>query len=233
MELYIIRHGQSANNALGTAVGRTHDPELTETGHEQAAIVAGHLANGSCPDCAWEQRTGYQIDRLYCSAMRRALQTARPIGEALGLQPEVWIETHESGGIYLDMDDGSRTGYPGLTRREIETEFPNYVLPETITDQGWWNRDWESLSECMGRAVAVAEVLMERSKNSRERIALVSHGMFTNLLIKALFSQLPAPNIYYAHYNTAITRIDFHDNGALGMRYLNRVNHLPPELITE
>jgi broad specificity phosphatase PhoE len=85
----------------------------------------------------------------------------------------------------------------------------------------------------MGRAVAVAETMIQRSQNSQERIALVTHGMFTNLLIKALFSQLPAPNIYYAHYNTAITRIDFYDNGTLGLRYLNRVNHLPPELITE
>ena len=233
MELYIIRHGQSANNALGTAVGRSHDPGLTEIGQQQAATVANHLANGSCPDCAWERREGYEIDQLYCSAMTRALQTARPIGEALGLQPEVWLETHESGGIYLDGDAGTRQGYPGLTRPEIEAQFPGYVLPQGVTDQGWWNRDWESLSECMGRAVAVAETLIQRSQYSEERIALVTHGMFTNLLIKALFSQLPAPNIYYAHYNTAITRIDFYDNGTLGLRYLNRVNHLPPELITE
>lgn len=232
MELYIIRHGQSTNNALGNSAGRTQDPSLTAIGHQQAAAVAEHLGNGSCPDRLLDQREGYQIDRLYCSPMLRALQTARPIGEVLGLQPEVWTVIHEQGGIYLDDDDGGRTGYPGLTRQAILDQFPNVILPDAVTDTGWWNRDWESITESMGRAVAVASELTERGKHSDERIAIVSHGLFTNLLIKALFNQIPAPGIYYHHYNTAITRIDFHSNGPLVLRYLNRVNHLTPDLIT-
>ena len=232
MELYIIRHGQSTNNALGTAVGRTQDPALTDIGQEQAAAVADHLSNGSCPDGVIDKREGYQINRLYCSAMLRALQTALPIGEALGLQPEVWPTIHEQGGIYLDAEDGQRVGHAGLTRQEIVDQFPNTILPDDMTDAGWWNRDWESVTEAMGRAVAIANDLLERGKNSQERVAIVSHGLFINLLIKALFNQLPAPGLYYHHYNTAITRIDFHSNGPLVLRYLNRVNHLPASHIT-
>ena len=232
MELYIIRHGQSTNNALGTEEGRSHDPELTEIGHKQAAAVADHLGNGACPDEVAEGRQGYQIERLYCSAMHRALQTAQPIGEALGLQPEVWVDIHESGGIYLDDDNGGTVGYPGLNRAEIAQHFPGYVLPDRVTEKGWWTRNRESLTECMGRAVMVAGDLTKRSKHSDERVAIVSHGMFVNLLIKALFSQLPAPGLYYWHYNTAITRIDFSPDGSMVLRYLNRVNHLTPELIT-
>ena len=232
MELYIIRHGQSTNNALGTAEGRSKDPSLTDMGHEQAAAVADHLTNGSCPDGVIDKREGYQIDRLYCSPMLRALQTARPIGEALALQPEVWPTIHEQGGIYLDVGDGQRVGYAGLTRQEMIDQFPKVTLPDDLADDGWWNRDWESVTEAMSRAVAVADDLLERGKTSQERIAMVSHGLFINLLIKALLNQLPAPNLYYHHYNTAITRIDFHSNGPLVLRYLNRVNHLTSSYIT-
>ena len=233
MELYIIRHGQSTNNALGSEVGRSKDPALTDMGGDQAAAVARHLSNGSNPDSALDKRDGYGINKLYCSAMLRALQTARPIASALGLQAEVWSPIHEQGGIYLDEGDGQRVGHPGLTRQEILDQFPNTVVPEDITEMGWWNRGWESETEAMGRAVAVADTLLERGKTSQERIGMVSHGYFINLLIKALLNQLPAPGLYYHHYNTAITRIDFHANGALVLRYLNRVNHLNTSQITQ
>jgi 2,3-bisphosphoglycerate-dependent phosphoglycerate mutase len=44
MQLYFIRHAQSANNALwagtGSDEGRSHDPELTDTGKKQAGYLA-------------------------------------------------------------------------------------------------------------------------------------------------------------------------------------------------
>lgn len=233
MELYIIRHGQSTNNALGTSVGRSKDPALTEIGQQQAALVAQHIAHDVCPECTWEKRERYQFDHLYVSGMRRALQTMQPIAQALNKQPEVWIDIHESGGIFLDHDDGTVRGYGGMTRTEIAQEFPGYILPEHVTEDGWWTGSREHHTECMGRAISVAENLLHRAKTSDERIAIVSHGYFVNQLIKALLNQLPSPSVYYTHYNTAITRIDFYKNGAITLRYVNRTQHLPPEFLTE
>jgi broad specificity phosphatase PhoE len=68
--------------------------------------------------------------------------------------------------------------------------------------------------------------------DSDDRIALVTHGTFTDSLLKALFGQLPSNRQYYHHYNTAITRIDFVDRHRLMVRYLNRVAHLPPEMVS-
>jgi broad specificity phosphatase PhoE len=232
MELYLIRHGQSTNNALGTPQGRSKDPGLTALGFRQADAVAAHLADGVCPDCLWEQRSGYNLDRLYCSAMYRAMLTARPIGQALGLNPEVLDDIHEQGGIYLDEREGQRVGYPGMTRSAILAEFPGYVLPDTVTENGWWNRDYESVAAATGRAINVAERLIREGKTSSARIALVTHNFFANLLIKALFNQLPGLSMFYYHYNTAITRIDINPDGFLGLRYLNRTNHLTADLIT-
>ncbi len=231
MQLYLIRHGESTNNALGTDVGRSHDPALTDLGMRQAEILAAHLADPQLPGNGWETPGGYHLDHLYCSAMQRALQTAEPIGKALGLKPEVWTDIHEQGGIYLDEPDGGRSGHPGLTLEAIQAQFPNFMLPDTVTSAGWWNRDYETRGMAAGRAIAVAERLLDRRAND-EQIGIVSHGFFMNLLIKALLHQLPSPDMYYSHYNTGITRIDIEADSFMRLRYFNRVGHLPAAMLS-
>lgn len=245
MELYIIRHGQSANNALEDHVQRVHDPELTDLGKQQVQRVAEFLAHAESRDPFVNPTTGFSrrngimgagITHLYCSPMQRALQTAAPIATALGIAPEVWIDIHEHGGIYLDQPEGTPVGMPGRTRAEILADFPNYILPEVITEEGWYNaaQGYENLSLAYGRAIKVAVELRRRASRPEaqdERIALVSHGTFIDALLKALFNQLPARQLYYLHYNTAITRLDF-SSDHLVVRYINRVDHLPPEMIS-
>jgi broad specificity phosphatase PhoE len=237
MQLYLIRHAQSTNNALADERDRVSDPPLTERGERQSEILAWHLATGTELEPStsaannYNQR-GYGITRLYCSPMWRALQTAYFIGQALGLTPEVWVDLHEKGGIYLDHEDGrGPVGCPGRTRREIQLAFPNYVLPEGITGHGWWNRAYEDWPACHERAIQVASELRQWPA-SDERIALVSHGGFMDALLKALFNQLPDHHLFYYHYNTAVSRIDLQSDGNLGVYYLNRVSHLPLELIS-
>ncbi|HMR62795.1 MAG TPA: histidine phosphatase family protein [Anaerolineae bacterium] len=243
MRLYIIRHAQSVNNMLANQADRVADPYLTDLGFRQAEIVARHLARGIDPeyiigvseeDTAADSRQRYKIDHLYCSAMHRALLTARPIGHALGLTPRIWLDIHEHGGIYLDHGgDRGVVAYPGLDRAAILRDFPDYHLPSTITDEGWWKPEWgrEDWPGCQGRAIRVVRELRERAA-LRENIALVTHGGFIDALIKALTSQLPGIHLFYHHYNTAITRIDFRPGGEVDIRYLNRFDHLPPELIS-
>ena len=235
MELYIIRHAQSTNNTLTDHWDRVCDPPLTELGRRQAEIVAQHVGTGVGLE-PWEpdsrDRRGYGITRLYCSPMWRALQTAEPIGRALGLAPEVWIDIHERGGIFLDHGEaGGIVGHPGKTRPEIMAEFPDYHLPAGVTEQGWWYQGREEPSACHGRAIKVAEELHKWS-SSDERIAMVSHGGFISDLLKALFNQLPGYHIYYHCLNTSISRIGFRSDGHLDVQYLNRVDHLPLELVS-
>jgi 2,3-bisphosphoglycerate-dependent phosphoglycerate mutase len=232
MELYIIRHGQSTNNALTSREDRGCDPPLTDLGRRQAALLAQHMAEGiqRSPD---PTEPGYGITHLYCSPMWRALQTAQSLGETLGLVPEVWIDIHEWGGIYLDHGEtGGAVGYPGKTRSEILDEFPNYVLPEGITEEGWWNQGREDKAGCIARAVRVAQILRERIETEvDERIAIVTHAGFAAMLIKALLNHMPGDDVWYHHHNTAISRIEF-SREAVQIRYLNRADHLPLEMIT-
>jgi broad specificity phosphatase PhoE len=65
MELYLIRHGQSTNNAAQDpwTTNRVADPPLTELGRQQAQSTAESLKDKT-------------IAALYCSPYRRALATA-------------------------------------------------------------------------------------------------------------------------------------------------------------
>jgi broad specificity phosphatase PhoE len=142
------------------------------------------------------------------------------------------VETHEWGGIYLDHgESGGVVGYPGQSRSDILRDFPDYILPESITDEGWWKEGREERSVCQGRALKVAERLLDWS-NSDQSVAMVSHGDFVDALLKALFSQLPGRNLYYRHWNTGITRIGLGGGDPLKIWYMNRIDHLEPGLIS-
>jgi 2,3-bisphosphoglycerate-dependent phosphoglycerate mutase len=237
MQLYIIRHAQSANNALDDQRYRVADPPLTEVGHRQAEILADHLVHGTGRFPAASRPAnalggGYGISRLYCSPMRRALQTALPVSRALGLMPEIWIEIHEYGGIWQDHGDGvGIRGHPGMTRQEIEAEFPGFKISEGVTESGWWRGAEEEPETFVARAAWVVDTLHSWSEDV-ERIAIITHGAFIDGLLNALLKVARVQPVYYHHDNTGITLIDFRRNGKLSIRFLNRLDHLPAELIT-
>jgi 2,3-bisphosphoglycerate-dependent phosphoglycerate mutase len=224
MRVYLIRHAQSENNVLteDNVHLRKADPNLTELGYEQRDYLANFLKTTSD-----NNSTKFDFTHLYCSAMHRTLLTTQPIAKALDMQPQVWVDLHEKGGIFL-RKNGQTKGYGGMNRSEILDEFPGYDLPDKITDQGWYDATMEQEPETHSfyRAIKVAKVLQERSK-SNDVIALVSHGGFLDILLKAIFNQLPSRpyTMRYYHNNTAITRIDYYQ-GRPALHYMNRVDHL-------
>ena len=234
-QLYLIRHGQSVNNALADQRLRTADPGLTDIGHAQARHIARHLETQPDKTDMRDGRggvAGHGIRRLYCSPMLRALQTAEPIAAALGLVAEVWLDVFESGGIWLDSGDGQGpVGYPGLRRSELAAKFPGFTLPTEATEEGWWNRPFEAPEQMSERAARVAAAIRRRLARSEERVAVVSHGTFMNTLIAQLAFGSAVDGVFFSNHNTAISRLDF-DGDRLMVRYLNRIDHLPPELAT-
>ncbi len=241
MELYVIRHAQSTNNALIDQSTRVADPPLTELGMRQAETLAQHLATGrdpaDLPHIAWaynmsnpRSEPGYGITRLLCSPMWRSLQTAQPIARMLGLQTEIWVDIHEVGGIFLESEAGI-VGYGGKTRQELLAEYPDYLVPDTITDNGWWTGGLEETLARDARAIRVAVQLKQWSR-SDERIAIVTHGGFLSRLIKYLFNEPAGRLVFHQQYNAAISRLEFRGDGLIVCNYLNRADFLPAEMLT-
>ena len=232
MELFIIRHGQSANNILEDVSKRDIDPPLTDIGERQAEVVAEFLAAGGHLMPGERSTERPHFDYLYCSPMLRSLQTVEPVAREMGVTPEVWIDIHEVGGIFLDHgEDRGVVGYPGQTRQQITDRFPGYILPGDLSERGWWDKEKEEAHSSQGRAIGVAEALRDRA-TEHQRIGLVSHGGFMSYLLKAIGLHLPNPGLHYEHYNTSITRLDYHPEGLITVRHTNRVDHLSEDLIT-
>jgi 2,3-bisphosphoglycerate-dependent phosphoglycerate mutase len=241
MQLYFIRHGQSENNLLwattGSFHGRSEDPGLTAAGRLQVAKLARLLARPGTPPAIpaeydGQNVTGFQITHLYCSLMVRAIDTATILARALNLPLAAWEDVHEVGGIHKKGEDGGEpVGLAGKNRAYFVEHYPHLSLPSSLGDEGWWNRPYEPREARPGRAARFLRELMARHGECEDRVAVVSHGGFYNHLIHAILGLPLGGALWFAMNNAAITRIDFNAADIL-VQYANRVDHLPPELIT-
>ena len=144
MRLYIIRHGHVTyrrgiplDSVPPAERSYLPDPALTDLGRKQAALLGEHMQRRAAPGGQAEplpnDRSGFAITRLFCSPMRRALQTAQPIATALGLRPQIWLDLHEVSGIKHDEGDGrGARNFPGLARAEVEQNFPGSSYLRTL-----------------------------------------------------------------------------------------------------
>ena len=228
MELYLIRHGQSTSNRGDVRVA---DPPLTDLGREQALRAGAALSE-------------IDIARLYCSPMLRALQTATIIGEFLDLAPHVFVGLHEWGGIWEDRGNSGREQLPGLTRSGVHEICPTAVLPDDITNEGWWFRKWEGIEPAPSwndkqmmqlaneNALAFIAHLERHHATTDESVAVVSHGASASTLIGTFFGlQQDDDNARFVHYNAAISMIH-RTPERTQLLYLNRIAHLSKEMVT-
>ena len=220
MELYLIRHGQSTNNARwetldGRSTVPVSDPTLTEKGVRQAELLAEFLAfPKENEEDFWrdpQNRHGFGLTHVYCSLMKRAIHTGSIISRRLGLPLRGLPDAHEVGGIFRELvvDDLVETRRGGK----------------------------EDSSLPLLRAQEVLNWIKERHMGSDDRLAIVTHGGFSNYLMRAMLQISPEePDNRKLGYrliynNCAISRFDFIDNRVF-MVYNNRADFLTDELIT-
>lgn len=223
MELYLIRHGQSTNNE--GKLPRVADPPLTDIGVKQAHWVGESLKDEG-------------ITRLYCSPMLRTLQTAQMVSDSLDLPPHVFVGLHEWGGIWEARGDGTAVQLPGLNRAGMREVCPDVVLPDNVSDQGWWFNDGfagdiEGMCQLSHEnGLAFIAHLEAHHGNTDERVAAVSHGGSGGSLMSAFFG-LP-PDTGYSRFtqnNTGVSKLSF-TSERRQLQCLNRTSHLPPEAVT-
>lgn len=120
--ILVVRHGQSEWNADGRWQGQ-ENPPLTRLGHQQARDAA---------------RAVGAVDAIYASPLDRATTTAHLIAEETGIGPVVLLP-----GL-MERHAGE---WQGLTRHEIERDFPGYL------DSGRRPPGWEDDGEVEARVL--------------------------------------------------------------------------------
>ncbi len=156
MNLYLVRHGQTAHNRDGVSLGRADVP-LTLVGEQQAAAVAAVLA-------------ARPLAVVYTSPLQRAGVTALAIAGEHGLEPVVRPELAE-----LDAGEAE-----GLTFQELRERFGPF-LAEWVGPRGHEAvmPGGESICDLEARLLPfVAELLEQREGD----IAVVSHNFVLRVL---------------------------------------------------
>ncbi|GMA17521.1 histidine phosphatase family protein [Deinococcus metallilatus] len=232
MRLLLIRHGQSRNNHLTGAPdylqGRLADPPLTERGHQQALRLAD-----------WATRDDFcqRITHLYTSLTIRAVQTAAPLAQALGLKARGLTEAYECGGLNSGPAGGF-TPVAGRDHASLQVDCPALLWPEDLCGQVWDGgcEPWEQ-ARFAARAASVTARL-RRVADEADVIALITHHDFAQYLTSDLLD-LPALSgeaLTFRLNNAATACIELGlDSAGTERRLLhwfNRVCHLTPDLIT-
>ena len=164
-------------NAEDRYQGRLDSP-LTDTGRAQAEAAALTMR-------------GRGIERLLCSPLGRARDTARVVENALGLRAEIDADLAES-------DIGR---WEGLTRDEVESAYPGELARREEDRLRYRPPGGESLVDMLVRARAVAGRLDGRTT------LIVGHSAINRVLVAALIGwEDRIADIYQPHH--VIYRID-------------------------
>lgn len=191
-ELFLIRHGNAKKLQGETYV----TAPLTELGRKQAELTGAFL-----------QEQAIQFDGYYCSALKRALETATLIGEHIGQVPAV------------------REGIQEMEYREI----PATVMAELLARTGMLNRYFETR---VGKAIRypmigrVAEGMLGiLASHARGRIGVVVHGGVISSVLAWYFPRDRRRWWRETVGNCSITRIEIQAGQAALLEY-DAVAHL-------
>lgn len=222
MQLFLIRHAQSENNAK-PIFERVEDPGITAVGRLQAEHLASWL------------RT-MKFDELITSPVLRALQTTRHISDATGHHVHVWADVFEEGGIYPGHGPRATTGAPGLKRSDVilhvAASEQDCTLDDSIAESGWWaNRDRESPEQATARAKAVKQRLIRTFGTSEKAVVAITHADFKRKLLAQILGEKFDPDEFGKLCNTGITKLT-REKGRFRLEWFNSVSHLPAKLIT-
>jgi probable phosphoglycerate mutase len=160
LKLIIIRHAESEWNPVGRYQGLL-DPDLTERGRRQAELLGKELK-------------GHSLEVLYTSPLRRTYETARIVGDHLGLRPVLEERIRE-------IDHGK---WSGLLVEEVKERFPEEFETWIREPHKAKFEGGESLQEVFLR---VKEFLRDVSEKHRgQTVGIVSHTVPIRCMLCAL-----------------------------------------------
>lgn len=158
MRTWFLRHGESLSNAAPhtLALPEEEGDRLSERGELQAEAAAERIAE-------------LDVERIVCSPLGRARQTAAVVAKYAGRQPETWDWIHE----LREPSD-----YPNLLKGEQELHrWSNRMAQEADPEHA--EGDGESFADLRRRVERTRERLVA---DDVDRTLLVGHGIFCRFM---------------------------------------------------
>lgn len=202
-EILLIRHGETAWNAIKRLQGHLDIP-LNAEGERQAAALGRALANEG-------------LDAVISSDLQRARQTAEAIATPRGMTVSSDRGLRErcyggfEGMLYADIGARYPEAYAAWQARDIDARFPQGVHPA------------ETLREFSQRAVEA--IMRVAGVGKCRKVALVTHGGVLECAYRA------AHGLGFAHardfdiFNASINRFSW-DGAALRLLQWGDIDHL-------
>jgi broad specificity phosphatase PhoE len=189
MQLLVIRHALP----LRSEPGEGSDPELSEEGIEQAKRLPDALAR-------------FPIARIVSSPQRRAVQTAQPVADALGLTVEIDDRVAE-----YDRDLAHYTPIEEASQEDLQRLIEGH-LPGGVDEDVFIARV----------KAGVADIVA--SAEHDDTVAVFSHGGVINALVHDIMrtERLLCVQVDYA----GVTRLLSSRDGRLGVASVNGTEHV-------
>ena len=194
MEIVFVRHGLPLRVELETGIA---DPELAAEGHEQAEKMAAYLGVED-------------IEAIYVSPLRRAIETARPLCKLLGLEAVV------SEGV-AEFDRNSREYVPVEELRATNDPRWEKLL------RGEWDGVDEDPSLFKSRVVETVDDMI--AKHPGGRVVVVCHGGVINQYLAHVLGIETHIGFFYPKY-TSIHRVMAARSGQRSIVSINEASHL-------
>lgn len=201
-ELILVRHGTTESNDNGLLHGRTDVP-LAPAGISQARLAARRIAGMG------------GIDSIYSSPLKRALATAREIGQTTGIDPVI-----EPGLSEFDFGD-----LEGLTFDDFQVMHPELYL--SMIDPNGFDQSFpngESRSLLHDRVVQSLNQIT--SRNGDSRVVVVAHLVVIATALAHLTSGDPHDVVKYLVRNCSITHLELNGRTMASIHSLDDTSHL-------
>ena len=189
-----MRHALPLRVELETGIA---DPELGAEGHEQAAKMAAYLGTE-------------EIEAIFVSPLRRAIETARPLEQRLGIAAEVVDGVAE-------FDRNSREYVPMEELRAANDPRWEKLM------RGEWDGADGNPNEFKTRVVQSIEDIIVR--NPGGRVVVVCHGGVINQYLAHVLQIETKVGFFYPQY-TSIHRVAASRSGKRSIVSINEAAHL-------
>jgi len=198
--IYLIRHGATILSAEDRFAGAT-DVDLSAEGRRQAEALAVRLSDD-------------HITAVYCSPMKRTIETATIVARPQGLTP-----------ILRDgLREISHGRWESLQRSEVEAQFPEEYAAWEEDPFIYAPLEGESGLSVMARALPVIREVVLNHRD--ENVAVVSHKATIRLIISSLLGF--DPRGYRDRLDQApacLNVLDFKDAVRARLMLYNDVSH--------